>query len=252
MGTNTYNALATHYVYEMSRHNAIDNLVKYLPHGREGVNKILSAAYHALETLPQGIILADATVVLDLEDEYLPDAAILYTLSLRKRTVLHGNGACFQFSDTQITAMINLLENRRGFSLNSDERSNTQALLEQTQQKSKQAISKDHLTTIGAEDGLEKGTYTCTREIMGCLYHTWRKLIWHLHHNTDIGQALNLSLEQKEHVLSQGVFGGSLENPARTEEWAVIVEGLIDYNYNAMENMQAAAQFSGKNTPNLL
>ena len=245
METKTYNALATHYLYEMSRHNAIDNLVKYLPHGREGANKILSAAYNALETLPQGIISPDATVALNLEDQYLIDAAILYTLSLRKRTVFHGNGACFQFSDTQITAMINLLGNSDALpSLTQDEKSATQALLEQTQ-KSKQAISKDHLTTIGAEDGLEKGTYTCTREIMGCLYHTWRKLIMHVHHNTETGQALNLSQEQKEHILSQGVFGGRLEDPARTDEWAVIVEGLIDCE--AMKRMGAAAQrFSGE------
>jgi hypothetical protein len=245
MGANTFNARATQRVYDMSRSDAIDKLVKYLLHGREGANKILSAAYDALETLPEKTISADAKVVLDLEDEYLPDAAILYTLSLRKRTLFHGNGACFQFSDTQITAMINLLGNSDALpSLTQDEKSATQALLEQTQ-KSKQAISKDHLTTIGAEDGLEKATYTCTREIMGCLYHTWQKLIGHLHHNTDIGQALNLSLEQKEHVLSQGVFGGRLEDPARTDEWAVIVEGLIDYE--AMKRMGAAAQhFSGE------
>jgi hypothetical protein len=194
----------------------------------------------ALETLPQGIISPDATVALNLEDQYLIDAAILYTLSLRKRTLFHGNGAYFQFSDTQITAMINLLGNSDALpSLTQDEKSATQALLEQTQ-KSKQAISKDHLTTIGAEDGLEKGTYTCTREIMGCLYHTWRKLIGHLHHNTDIGQALNLSQEQKEHILSQGLFGGSLEDPSKIGEWDVIVEGLIDCE--AMKRMGAAAQ----------
>jgi hypothetical protein len=136
--------------------------------------------------------------------------------------------------------MINLLGNSDALpSLTQDEKSATQALLEQTQ-KSKQAISKDHLTTIGAEDGLEKGTYTCTREIMGCLYHTWRKLIGHLHHNTDIGQALNLSQEQKEHILSQGLFGGSLEDPSKIGEWDVIVEGLIDCE--AMKRMEAAAQ----------
>ena len=229
----------------------IDRFINYLPHGWEGAKKILSAAYDALETLPQGIISPDATMALNLEDQYLIDAAILYTLSLRKRTLFHGNGACFQFSDTQITAMINLLGNSGALpSLNRDEKSATQAILRQTQQKSEYAISEDHLTTIGAEDGLEKGTYTCTREIMGCLYHTWRKLIMHVHHNTETGQALNLSQEQKEHILSQGVFGGRLEDPARTDEWAVIVEGLIDCE--AMKRMGAAAQFSDKNNPNLL
>jgi hypothetical protein len=223
----TFNALAFKTLYEMSRQSGIEGFAHYLDGDADAIRAIRSATYDALETLPDGRISPTAEVELNLPDDLQQDAATLFTLALRKQTVFHGNGACFALTNTQIEKMLALLEqNNNATSLDSSEKKSLTELFQKIIDDSPNSLSKDCVTKIGIDGGAESPDFSCDQKTMSTLFHTWGKLVRHVKSDNDFAKVLALSPENKQHILSQGVFGGVLKDPSKTGEWDVIAEGL--------------------------